>query len=161
MRRLFCLFMVVLMVVSASAAFAADDETKEFDSTLVKLMEYSPSKWVATEENRAYFTILAMVEYSLHVDSNSSDSFNLVLNDSYVLQDKLSVDLIIQGNDQQWLLLAFNTVTGKFSYVLVDGPVTTTAMKTVLDGYGSTYYKNEAYTLYTALQDLKDIFTGD
>ncbi len=86
MKRVVALFMTLILLASCSSVLA---ESQSFTPIILPLLEYSASDWTNNSTTRAYFAVMALVEYNVAVDENMEIDYTkdiyVSVNDGLVL----------------------------------------------------------------------------
>ena len=67
MKRMVALFMTLILLASCTSVLA---ESQSFTPVILPLLEYSASDWTDNSTARAYFAVMALVEYNVAVDED-------------------------------------------------------------------------------------------
>lgn len=144
MKRFISGLLVVVMLLAGIAALA-DDDIVTFDANLTKALDYSQSKWMGTGTNRALFTWLALLDYTMAVSDAEVDwSWG-----TFVAQKDSFVSLFMHLTDGKSVVVNFDPNSGYAGYFYMDFSDATT-MEAVIKAGTDAYYEN-------SLDDLSEV----
>ncbi len=164
MKRLMLVFLTVLILASTLVipANAADVTTETYDCTLLKAMGYDAKKWTSSADNRAMFTILAVLEYTVASGTDISSQWSIA-NVSFVLRIGLEVGTLLRMNDGSWMMIYYNPTQNPdhFKVGRIPNNASTSAVRSYLQESCDYYWENDAVDLYNAVSLLQSLINGN
>ena len=116
----------MLFLCCIPSSVADETEEVEFESELAGDIDRTASEWMDTGSDRALLTVLLAVEASIDKQFGDADVLNILLNETYICKDGLSV--CISGYTDSYIyLFIYVPATKKTSLTRMENPFSSSA----------------------------------
>ncbi len=159
MKKYLCLLLAAVTLLSGCQVLAEGDSIVDIDlpitNTLTKTLHAGLSDWFSSSKNRAFLTVIVVMDVAIALDIEMSDIFSL-LQPSYVGKKNLYLVVATTNDENKSLVVLYNPLTGKAGYAIYD--FSADFVELLMSGLCSEeYYKNDVNDLFEVLVDLQSL----
>lgn len=164
-NRLVSLLLIALQILSVTGISFAENATEseieicEFEAVILPDFDLNATEWLDSKLSRAWFTAILALEWVESTFDTEAEDFNfgdaLLNNSSFIGRKGLSIAVCIQ-DDEQGLLLIYNTITHKVEYGYMDN-ASDYVIELALENIASESYKNDSDTMLDVIIELLEV----